>query len=218
MNALKINFYTYCNGSCPESSIHGLHADLRLNVNDSYESTRTGLQILYAFPYAVILKTRGLRQYKSHSDSSINPLDGCLLVPQTKREYPYHDGTLFQSEDELIYYIENIVSPCIPILASTKSILPRSLQIEETIDGDKVHRHILQNASFTIPSYVLNIIGRALSDTWNQFKGNVNNQLLTAAVTQGLQRNKIVIGEYRVQQIMRLTFDALEKYYSIKVI
>ena len=100
---------TMWNGYCPESWMKGKTVIMKLNNNDFYESEGTGLQIcVIAGVQAIILKFRGVGDFRQNSNTGHEIETGEILSPQTTDSAPFNDGVIFKDSETIATYIAAI--------------------------------------------------------------------------------------------------------------
>jgi len=96
-------------GFCPESWLHGKRIRMKLNDMDFFESEATGLQIaVLKGVQAIIINFRGNGEFRSTPDYADEIENGELLSPQTLESFPFNDGKVFQTSEEIENYIKSI--------------------------------------------------------------------------------------------------------------
>ena len=97
------------NGYCPESWLTGKRSRMRLNDWDFFESEETGLQIaVLRGVQAIILNFRGKGEFRSTPDYADEIYNGEYLSPQTSVNFPFNNGEVFQTSEEIEKYIKAI--------------------------------------------------------------------------------------------------------------
>ena len=100
---------TIWNGYCPESLLQGKRIRMRLNDWDFYESKATGLQIaLLRGVQAIILNFRGNGEFRSTPEYGDEVCNGEYLSPQTANSFPFNNGKVFGTSEEIENYIKTI--------------------------------------------------------------------------------------------------------------
>ncbi len=96
-------------GNCPECLLEGKRVRMRLNSWDFYESEATGLQIaLLKGVQAIVLNFRGKGEFRSINEYGDEVYDMEYLSPQNISGFPFNDGTIFKTVDEVSTYIKAI--------------------------------------------------------------------------------------------------------------
>lgn len=98
-------------GYCPESQLSGKQVRMRLNRSDFFESEATGLQIcVIPGVQAVILNWRGKGEFRETPTYADEEYGGEVLSPQnTDKPFFNNPPQIFQNEEELRQYIQNII-------------------------------------------------------------------------------------------------------------
>ena len=96
-------------GNCPESLLEGKQIRMRLNSWDFYESEVTGLQIaLLKGVQAIILNFRGKGAFRSTKEYGDDVYDMEYLSPQNISGFPFNDGIIFKTSEEVANYVKAI--------------------------------------------------------------------------------------------------------------
>ena len=105
------NIEIYFDGFCPESHLAGKQVEMRLNVDDFWESVETRLQIAVFPPYATILQWRGKGALKASSKNASDLLTGLVMAKASKEEgkeiFPDENGIIYNSND-LRWYVDGV--------------------------------------------------------------------------------------------------------------
>lgn len=105
------NIELYFDGYCPESLLKGKQVEMKLNEDDFWESTETGLQMTVFPPYATILRWRGKSKFKDSSDVASNVVTGLVMamasIDERKEIFPNEDGVI-QNKFALGEYLDEI--------------------------------------------------------------------------------------------------------------
>lgn len=96
-------------GYCPESWLKGKLVRMKLNDMDFFESEATGLQIaVLRGVQAIIMNFRGKGEFRSTSNYADEIENGELLSPQNLKNFPFNDGKVFETSEEIENYIKAI--------------------------------------------------------------------------------------------------------------
>jgi hypothetical protein len=105
----KIKLSQMWKGYCPESWLEGKRIRMKLNDSDFFESEATGLQIaILKGVQAIIMNFRGKGEFRSTSNYADEIENGELLSPQNLKIFPFNDGKVFETSEEIENYIKAI--------------------------------------------------------------------------------------------------------------
>lgn len=100
-------FESYTDGACPQCALERQPVAMRLNRDDHWECPQCLLQMAGSSAQVMILRTRGVGDFKQPVVSATDHLSGTFMTRQSHDD-PWASGGPFRNADDLRAFLAQI--------------------------------------------------------------------------------------------------------------